>query len=155
MWRSWSLLRAAPLRPSLDAVIVSVRVNAPKYVKVVTSPLSDTEAIVALLEDHEIGRSVSVIPAESLVTAARRVVPPVARTTLSGVSTIRLTVAGSTETVALPMMPSLLADTTTGRTVAPVTTPAVTTPSALTVATVMSDVLHVTARPLSVPPFAF
>ena len=147
--------RATALLPSLDAVIVSVRVDPPRYAKVVTSPLSDTVAMVALLDDQITARAVNVTPAESLMKTTSRVVSPAATMTLSGVRRMRLTAAGSTEIVAVPLTPSLEADSTTGRGVPLVTTPAVTTPSALTVASVASDVLHVTERPLSVLPCAF
>jgi len=74
---------------------------------------------------------------------------------VAGATVTRATATAITDTVMLPVIPSLVADTTTGRDNAFVTTLAVTTPSALTLATDVSDVFHVTVRPLSGSPRAF
>src|SRR5439155_1472914 len=113
---------ALPAFPSLVAVIVAVPTTT-----LVTSPLPLTVATLGLLLDHVTVRPVSVPPAEAVGVAASGTVVTV--------------------TAALLVLPSLVAVIVAD----PAVTPA-TRPLPLTVATLGLPLVHVTIRPVSVPP---
>src|SRR5439155_601034 len=132
-----------PLLPSLVAVIVTVPPSATS----VTSPLDDTVAIVGTLDVHATVRPVSVLPLASFSVTLSCTVPLAGTIVVAGETATEATGASVTVTVALPVLPSLVAVIVADPAVPPVTRPLV-----LTVATLVSLVRHVTVRPVKAPP---
>jgi len=130
---------ADSLRPSLVAVTL-----AAPALTAVTRPVGLTVATAALSLAHVTTRSVSGFPAGSRGIAVSCLVCPTVRSRLVGVRLTPSTGIGTELTVAEPLRPSLLAVTVT----VPVPT-AVTTPSAVTVATAGSALVQVTTRSVS------
>lgn len=131
-----------PLFPSLVAVIVAV----PRSTEL-TTPVAETVATDAALEDQVTARPVRVTPCASLIVA---VIVADAGTCKFAVVGDRRTVstgAGVTVKLAMPDLPSLVAVI-----VAVPVAMAVTRPVASTLATNASLVDHVMARPVSVAP---
>jgi hypothetical protein len=115
----------------------------------VTTPPGDTVATAGALVAHVTVRPVRVLPLSSLVVALN---VTLLRTWMVAVPGLTVTVAtgtGTTATVAVPLLPSLLAVIVT----VPGATP-VTTPPGDTVATAGALVAHVTVRPVRVLPLA-
>src|SRR2546427_10843075 len=113
----------------------------------VTRPLALTVATVVLLLVQVTTRPVSVLPAESFVTAASCRVAPTAMVAEAGLT---VTVAtGTTMTVIadVAVLPALVAVIVAAPAARPVTRPL-----ALTVAAVVLLLVHVTTRPVSVVP---
>src|SRR5207249_3216957 len=137
-----TVIAAVPLLPSLVAVIVAEPAATP-----VTRPLLLTVATAVLLLDQVMTRPVSVLPAESLVTAESCRVAPTATLADAGFTVRDATGTAVTVMAAVPLLPSLVAVI-----VAEPTALLVTLPLALTVATAKSLVVHVTGRPASGPP---
>src|SRR5439155_550489 len=94
-----------PLLPSLVAVIVTVPPSATS----VTSPLDDTVAIVGTLDVHATVRPVSVLPLASFSVTLSCTVPLAGTIVVAGETATEATGASVTVTVALPVLPSLLA----------------------------------------------
>jgi hypothetical protein len=131
-----------PLRPSLEAVMV-----AAPAVSAVSTPEPDTDALVGSLDVQAMVRPLSAPPALSRVTADSWSVCPIC-TSADGADTITLaTGTGSTDSVAVPVRPSLDAEMVTGPTLS-----AVTRPVPDTVARDASLDDQVTSRPDNVPP---
>ena len=139
-----TVMLAVPLLPSLVAVMVAEPAVTP-----VTRPVALTVATAVLLLPHVTTRPVSVLPAESLVTADSCLVPPIAMLAAAGPTVTEATGTIMTLMVAVPLLPSLVAVIVTEPTVTPVTKPV-----PLTVATARLLLAHVTARPVSVLPAA-
>jgi hypothetical protein len=133
-----------PVFVSLVAVIVAVPAAT-----AVTSPLALTVALVASDVAHVTARPESVLPLASSVVAVSCCVLPTPRVAAAGVTVTLATGGGDTVMVEVPVFVSLVAVIVA----LPVAT-AVTSPLALTVALVASDVAHVTTRPVSVLPLA-
>src|SRR5688572_12750280 len=131
-----------PFLPSLVAVIV-----ADPAAIAVTRPLPLTVATVELLLAHVTTRPVSVLPAESLVTAESCCVAPIERVALGGLTDTEATGTFVTVIAEVPFLPSLVAVI-----IADPAATAVTTPLPLTVATVELLVDHVMTRPVRVLP---
>src|SRR5439155_377046 len=132
-----------PLLPSLVAVIVTVPPSATS----VTSPLDDTVAIVGTLDVHATVRPVSVLPLASFSVTLSCTVPLAGTIVVAGETATEATGASVTVTVALPVLPSLVAVIVADPAVPPVTRPLV-----LTVATLGLLLVHVTGRPVSALP---
>src|SRR5439155_1241822 len=139
---SATVTAAVPAFPSLVAVIVAVPAATP-----FTSPLLLTVAILVLLLAHVTVRPVSAVPAESFGVAVSCAVCPTIRLAVAGATATEATGTGVTVTAALPALPSLVAVV-----VAVPTTPLVTSPLLLTVATLGLPLVHVTVRPVRAPP---
>ena len=75
--------------------------------------------------------------------------PPCTTVAVAGLTVTEATSASVTVSVALPLLPSLVAEM-----LAVPTATAVTSPGGETVATALFDELHVTGRPVNTPPFA-
>jgi len=133
---------ALPLCPSLVAVIV-----ADPAAFAVTSPLAFTVATTVLLLAHVTTRPASGAPLESRGVAVSCPVCATVRLRLAGVTSTVATGLFVTVTVALPLCPSLVAVI-----VADPAAFAVTSPLALTVATTVLLLAHVTTRPASGAP---
>jgi hypothetical protein len=131
-----------PLLPSLVAVIV-----AEPAARAVTSPLALTLATPVLLLAHVTALPFNALPAESLGAAASWTVCPTSRLAVVGVTVTEATGAVVTVTEAVPLFPSLVAVI-----VAEPAAFAVTSPLALTLATVVLPLAHVTALPVSALP---
>lgn len=134
-----------PLCPSLVAVIVAL-----PGATAVTMPLPDTVAICGALEAQVTTRPESVAPLASRTVAENVAVPPITMLAVGGLTTTEPTgvgVAGVTTTCAMPLFPSAVARIVVvpGRT-------AVTRPSVLIVAIVVSADVHVIGRPPSTFP---
>ncbi len=139
-----TVIAALPLLPSLVAVIVAEPAATAE-----TRPLALTDATAVLLLDQVRTRPVSVLAAESLVTADSCCVPPTPMVADAG---LRVTVATGTFVtvmVDVPLWPSLVAVI-----VADPTALLLTRPLAFTVATAASLVAQVTTRPESGAPDA-
>src|SRR5207244_1010391 len=134
---------AVPLWPSLVAVIVAVPPATP-----IASPLPLTVAAVLLLA-HVTVRPVSVFPAASLVTAASCAVPPTERVADAGLTVTDATGTFVTATTAVPLIVPPVPVIAAARAATPVARPL-----ALTVATALLLLAHVTVRPVSVFPAA-
>src|ERR1019366_9134556 len=141
-----TVMVAVPVFVSLVAVIVAV-----PGATAVTSPLVLTVALVASDVPHVTVRPESVLPLASSVVAVSCCVAPMTNVAVAGVTVTVATGIGLTVMVmvAVPVFVSLVAVI-----VAVPGATAVTSPLALTVALVASDVPHVTARPESVLPLA-
>ena len=136
---------AVPLLPSDVAVMVAV-----PGATAVTTPLVETVAMAALLDVHVTTLLVTTVPAVSFTVTDRVAVCPVNSDVLAGESATLPTGTGGTAltvTVAVPLLPSLVAVTVA----VPAATPE-TTPAGDTVATAAGLELHVTVRPESVLP---
>jgi hypothetical protein len=140
----WTVMLAVPLLPSLVAVIVAVPEATP-----VTTPVLLTAAMVGVLLLHEMLRPVSGAPDASRVAAVRGVVAPIRTVALVGATTTLATGTGVTVTVAVPVMPSTVAEM-----VADPGATAVTSPEAETVAVALADDVQVVVRPLNALPLA-
>src|SRR5439155_8544303 len=139
---SATVTAAVPAFPSLVAVIVAVPAATP-----FTSPLLLTVAILVLLLAHVTVRPVSAVPAESFGVAVSCAVCPTIRLAVAGATATEATGTGVTVTAAVLLLPSLVAVMLAEPGAMPVTRPL-----GLTVATVVSPLLHVTVRPAKVPP---
>src|SRR5438309_6333274 len=136
---------AVPAFPSLVAVIVAVPAATP-----FTSPLLLTVAILVLLLAHVTVRPVSAVPAESFGVAVSCTVCPTVRLAVAGATATEATEATRTDvtvSAAVLLLPSLVAVIVAE----PAVTPA-TRPLPLMVATLGLPLVHVTIRPVSVPP---
>jgi hypothetical protein len=118
-------------------------------VRAVTTPLLDTEAICALLEDHEVARPMMMLLLASRVTAVASVVCPTSNVLDANVTLTVATGGGRTLIVCAPFFPPMVAVIVADPVVTPVTTPAV-----VTVAIAGLALVHVTGRPVRTPPFA-
>src|SRR5438309_1217076 len=135
---------AVPLCPSLVAVIVTAPAATP-----VTSPVADTVAIAAFELVQLITRPLSTLPAASLGVAVSCTVPPTHTSGAVGPTVTDATGTLETVTAAVALCPSLVAVIVTLPADWPVTRPLALTPA--------SDVLlldHVTRRPVRVFPAA-
>ena len=133
---------AVLLLPSLIAIIGAEPGATP-----VTRPLGLTRATLVSPLAHVTIRPVSVPPAESCGVAVSCTVCPTRMLAVAGASATEATGTGVTVTAALPAWPSLVAVM-----VAVPTTPLVTSPLLLTVATLGLPLVHVTVRPVRAPP---
>src|SRR5439155_603759 len=112
----------------------------------VTRPLGLTVATAVLLLAHVTVRPVSALPAESFGVAVSCTVCPTRMLAVAGETATEATEAtgtGVTVTAAVPPLPSLVAEPAATR---------ATRPLALTAATLVLPLAHVTVRPVSVPP---
>jgi hypothetical protein len=134
-------INAVPETPSLVAVIVT----EPAF-SAVTRPVLETTAIASLLELHPTIRSVSTVVPDRTVAVSCTLAPTATELT-AGVTVTLVIGICLTLIVAEPVRPSTVANTTAVP--APV---AVTTPDALTVATLGAPDVHDTVRPVSVLP---
>src|SRR5438128_1900801 len=139
-----TVMADVPLCPSLVAVIVTVPATLP-----VTSPLELTVASMVLLLVQVTVRPVSGLPFASFGVAASWTVLPSFTEADAGVTVTEATGTFETVTLAVPLCPSLVAVIVA----VPATLP-VTSPLALTVATEVLLLAHVTVRPDSGFPFA-
>src|SRR5947209_2194288 len=135
---------AVPLFPSLVAVIVAAPAAAP-----VTSPVAFTVATAWLLLVHVTVRPLSGLPLASCGVAVSCAVWPTWTLAVAGFTATEATGGGFTVIAAVPLLPSLEAVI-----VAEPAATAVTRPLALTVATAVLPLVHVTARPLNGLPLA-
>jgi hypothetical protein len=106
-----------------------------------------TRAILESLDVHVIARPVSTLPVESLLVAVSWTVAPARMLAVAGLTVTDATGTRATATLAVPLLPSLVAVIVAEPAVAPVTSPL-----ALTSATVVSLDTQLTARPVSMPP---
>jgi len=139
-----TVMADVPLCPSLVAVIVAVPATLP-----VTSPLALTVATVVLLLTQVTVRPVSGLPFASFGVAVSWTVLPSFTEADAGVTVTEATGTFETVMLAVPLCPSLVAVIVA----VPATLP-VTSPLALTVATEVLPLAHVTVRPDSGFPFA-
>src|SRR5438067_581868 len=142
---SVTVTAALPAFPSLVAVIV-----AGPTAMLATSPLPLTVATLGLLLDHITVRPVRVPPAESFGVAVSCTVCPTVRLAVAGATATEATEATGTDvtvSAAVLLLPSLVAVIVAE----PAATPA-TRPLPLMVATLGLPLVHVTIRPVSVPP---
>src|SRR6266568_3300026 len=134
-----TVIAAPPLLPSDTAVIVAEPAATP-----VTSPLAFTVATDGLLLDQPITRPDSALPFASLGVAASCTVCPACSVADAGVTATDATGTIATATAAVPVLPSEVAVI-----VAEPTATAVTRPLAVTGATAVLLLAHVTTRPAS------
>jgi hypothetical protein len=134
---------AAPLRPSLLAVIVVVPAAS-----AVTKPFAETDATDVLLDAQPNVRPLSADPLASRAVAVNCCEPPTATCVTDGLTTTDATGA-DTVSDAEPERPSLVAVIS-----AVPALPAVTSPLAETVATSVLLLDHVTVRPVRIVPSA-
>ncbi len=134
---------AVPLCPSLVAVIVT----EPAATPLTTPPL--TVATPALLLAQVTERPLNAVPLASLGVAVSWTACPAWTLAVAGLTLTEATGTAVTDTVAVPLYPSLVAVI-----VAAPTAAALTTPVPLTMATPALLLAHVMARPASVLPFA-
>src|SRR5439155_26986779 len=139
-----TVIADVPLCPSLVAVVVTVPATLS-----VTSPLELTVATVVLLLVQVTVRPVSGVPFASFGVAVSWTVLPSFTEADAGVTVTEATGTFETVTLAVPLCPSLVAVIVA----VPATLP-VTSPLALTVATEVLLLAHVTVRPDSGFPFA-
>src|SRR5205809_476727 len=139
-----TVMADAPLFPSLVAVIVAVPAVFP-----VTSPLALTVATAVLLLAQVTVRPLSGFPFASFADPARCTAWPACTHAVAGVTVTDATGTGVTVIAAAPLCPSLVAVI-----VAEPAAPPVTSPLALTVATAVLLLAHVTVRPANRLPFA-
>src|SRR4029077_2295124 len=139
-----TVMADVPVLPSLVAVIV-----AEPAALAVTSPFELTLAAVLLLEDHVMTRPVRMLPVASLSVAVSCTVCAACTLAEAGVTVTVATCAPATVTLAVPLLPSLVAVMVTD----PAATP-VTSPLPLTVAMVLSLDDQLIARPVSGLPLA-
>ena len=118
-----TLTFADPLFPPLVAVIVALPAET-----AVTTPADETVATAELVVDQVIGAPGMTFPLASVAVAVSVVVPPTLRFTADGLTETFATLE-RTVTVAVPLLPSLVAVIVT----VPLATP-VTSPDPLTVA---------------------
>jgi hypothetical protein len=132
-----------PLIPSLVAVIVAEPATTP-----VTNPLALTVTTAVLLLAHVTTRPVSATPFTSFGVADSCCVAPTSRLVAAGLTVTLATGMFATVMADVPLIPSLVAVIVAE----PAATPA-TNPLALTVATAVLLLAHVTTRPVSATPF--
>src|SRR5437660_4930369 len=137
-----TVIAAVPLCPSLVAVIV-----AEPAARAVTSPLPLTVATVVLLEDHVITRPDSGLPLASCGVAVSCTVWPTGGLAVAGATVADDTGTPDTATLAVPVLPSLVAVIVLEPGASAVTTPL---PFTVAIAVLLLD--HVTARPVRTPP---
>ena len=113
----------------------------------VTRPLPDTVATAGALLAQVTTRPVRALPAESLGVGVSWAVPPIDIADDAGLTLTEATGTAVTLTAAVPLLPSLVAVI-----VAEPAALAVTSPPALTVATVVLPLAHVIVRPVSTLP---
>jgi hypothetical protein len=135
---------AVPDCPSLVAVIVTDPGATP-----VTNPALDTVATPTSELAQVTVRPASAAPPASRGVTDSCVVPPTVTEAVSGVTATLATGTAVTVTLAVPNCPSLVAVTVADPGATPVTSPALDT-----VATPVSELLHVTTRPVRVAPLA-
>ena len=140
-----TVIVAWPVFPSLVAVIVALPTATPP-----TSPLVSTVATAASLVPHVTERPVSGLPAVSLGEAVSFSVPFTWTVATAGATSTLLTGIFVTVMAEVPLFPSEVAVSVTGP---PAAFP-VTRPLASTLASVVSALCHVTARPVSGLPTA-
>src|SRR6266568_1474913 len=128
-----------PFFPSLVAVIAAEPVATP-----VTTPLLLTVATAGTLVDHVTVRPLSRLPAESFGVAVNWTVAPTRIVAELGATVTEATGTGATVTAAVPLFPPAVAVMVAEPAVLPVTSPL-----ALTVATAVPLLAHVTVAPLS------
>src|SRR6266481_2672912 len=136
------VIAAVLLLPSLIAVIGAEPEATP-----VTRPPVLTRATVVSPLAHVTVRPTRVPPAESFGVAVSCTVCPTRMLAVAGETTTEATGTSVTVTAALPVLPSLVAVIVTVP-----TAPLVTSPLALTVATPVLLLVHVTDRPVNAPP---
>src|SRR6266516_6034893 len=139
-----TVMADAPLFPSLVAVIVAGPAALP-----VTSPLALTVASAVLLLAQVTVRPLSGFPFASFGVAVSCTVWPTCTDAVAGLTVTAATGTLLTVIVAVPLCPSLVAVI-----VAEPAAPPVTSPLALTVATAVLLLAHVTVRPANRLPFA-
>ncbi|HEY5492057.1 MAG TPA: hypothetical protein VIK25_12765 [Gemmatimonadaceae bacterium] len=141
---NWAVLvtvtSAVPDLPSLVAVMVAVPGATPRAVR--TAPVVDPDTMAVLLDDQENVRPVSAFPLASRGVAVRTTVLPATTLAETGKIVTVATDASVTVTAAVPDLPSFVAVI-----VELPTATAVTSPLAVTVAFVASELLHVIVRP--------
>src|SRR5207253_1195934 len=136
---------ALPAFPSLVAVIVAVPTTM-----LVTSPLPLTVATLGLLLDHITVRPVRVPPAESFGVAVSGMVCPTVRLAVAGATATEApdaAVTAATVRAAVLLLPSLVSAFAAVSPARPAPRPL-----PLMVATLGLLLVHVTVRPVSVPP---
>jgi hypothetical protein len=133
---------AVPLFPSLVAVIVAVPGPVP-----VTRPVEFTVAIASLLDDHVTTRFVTVVPFRSFTVVVNWTLCPTNSGFVDGATVTLPTGTGTTVTVDVPLLPSLVAVI-----VAVPSATAVTTPLAETLAMLFALVLQLTGRSVTTVP---
>jgi len=136
------------LTNSLVAVMVAV--PTPMAVTVAVEPLALTVSTAVLLEAHVIVRPVSTPLFESFVVAVSCCVPPTIIGVVGAETVTVATGAGVTVSVALPVIPSLVATMFAVPTLTAVTSPV----DVPTVATPGVPELHAMMRPVRVRPWA-
>src|SRR6266550_3310211 len=138
---------AVPLCPSLVAVNVAVPAAT-----AVTRPLADTVATPGTLLAHVTTRPISAEPFASSGVAVSWTVCPTGTLAEAGFTATDATGTETavTITIAVPLLPSLVAVSVAEE---PAATP-VTSPLPLTVATPVASLTHVTTRPVNGLPFA-
>jgi len=135
---------AVPLCPSLVAVIVALPGVTP-----VTVPVAETVATLVLLELHVTGRSGTSVPATSRITAVSWTLAFCRIALVAGCTLTLPTAKFETVTVAVALLPSVVAVI-----VAVPGATAVSIPCGETVAIALSELDHVTGRPVSAVPLA-
>src|SRR6266702_3080567 len=128
-----------PFFPSLVAVIAAEPVATP-----VTTPLLLTVATAGTLVDHVTVRPLSRLPAESFGVAVNWTVAPTRIVAELGATVTEATGTGATVTAAVPLFPPAVAVMVAEPAVLPVTSPL-----ALTVATAVTLLAHITDVPIS------
>jgi len=139
-----TVIADVPVLPSLVAVIV-----APPAATPVTTPLDETVATLAVLVVHVMVRPVRMLPAASLRVAVSPCVCPWTTLADAGLTVTDATGASDTVTVAVPLLPSLVAVIVA----LPGTRPAVTSPVDETLAVAELFELQATVRSVTVSPF--
>jgi len=133
-----------PAAPSLVAVTVADPAAIPT-----TKPVAFTVATPGALLAHVTGRPPSGLPAASLGVAVNWTVPLAGSVAVAGLTSTEATGTGATPTVALPLLPSVVAVIDADPTASPWTSPL-----PFTLATAGALLCHVTVRPDSGWPFA-
>ena len=135
---------AVPLLPSLVAVMVTGPGDTAE-----TKPVDETVAIAVFELAHATVRPVRGAPFASFGVAVNCTVWPTTTPAVAGVMSTVATGGTVTVTVAVPLLPSLVAVIVT----VPAATP-LTSPVHETVATAVFELAHVTVRPVTGAPFA-
>src|SRR6266851_4330886 len=138
-----TVMADVPLIPSLVAVIVAEPAAIP-----VTNPLALTVATAALLLPHVTTRPARATPFTSFGVAVSCCVAPTSRLAAAGLTVTLATGTFSTVMADVPLIPSLVAVIVAEPAAMPVTNPL-----ALTVATAVLLLPHVTTRPARATPF--
>jgi hypothetical protein len=136
----------------MEADTVVDRVRGPEYVDAVTVPVASTIATAGSEVDHTTERSVNVLPDPSSNIALKLCRCPTTTCSALGVTVICVTGAGRTVSVALAVLPSLVAVMVTDLSTLPVYEVAATSPLAVTVAISGAEVDHSRRRPVRALP---